>query len=251
MKIDFNVFAWGSPLAGLIFSFAPTLAIAQSQTHLPTVFSIHHPTHSPTHSPTNGPTNGSARTRLIHQTLAQADPIYAPEGCRITRERLGVYREPNTSEEATGILAKDVTVLLGSGSGDGWARIVSPRTGWVQGKFLRGGANTPCPAALRPPVPTPLTPSPPAPPTSRVVRAVCEVIPEEGLIVRDTPVVAASRVIGQIRPGSHTFQFSNQRQETETPEGLRQWVYITAPAKGWISTGFTNGGSNLSGENCR
>ncbi|NJM58925.1 MAG: hypothetical protein HC857_18070 [Synechococcales cyanobacterium RU_4_20] len=94
MKIDFNVFAWGSPLAGLIFSFAPTLAIAQSQTHLPTVFSIHHPTHSPTHSPTNGPTNGSARTRLIHQTLAQADPIYAPEGAGLPENAWAFIENP-------------------------------------------------------------------------------------------------------------------------------------------------------------
>lgn len=189
-------------------------------------------------------------------TLAQASS-YAPEGCRITRGQIGVYQEPNLVDAALGVLAEDVTIALGTGSGNGWARIVAPQTGWVQAKFLRGDGTTPCPVGLQP-VSPPATPAPPssaAPASSTspaasgpVNRAVCAVLPEAGLIVRDQPSLVDSRVIGSIRPGNYTFQFTSDRQEVG--ELKRQWAYITAPAKGWISTGFVGGGSNLSGEGC-
>lgn len=248
MKIDFNLFLPGTPRAGLISAFTVTFAATVATTLI-----------------------GSAALPAAEaKTIAQGQPIYAPEGCRITRDRIGVYEEPNTAQNARGILQKGVTVLLGLGSGDGWARITGPQTGWVQAKFLKGGDKTPCPASLKPvpsrpsATPSPSVPAIPRPPLpaqvtppssssspARIQRAVCEVIPESGLVVRDTPVTPSSRIIGQIRPGRHTFQFSDRRLETETVEGIRQWVYITAPAKGWISTGFAEGGANLSGNNCR
>ncbi len=236
MKIDFNLFLRETPRTGLFSAFTITLATAMTATVMLPITII--------------PANA--------ETLAQGNTIYAPEGCRITRDRIGIYEEPNTAQRARGILQQGVTVLLGLGSGDGWARITGPETGWVQAKFLKGSDSTPCPASLRPapsipqpPLPTEVGSPPSTSSPARVQRAVCEVIPESGLVVRDTPVTPSSRIIGQIRPGRHTFQFSDRRLETETTEGLRQWVYITAPAKGWISTGFAGGGSNLSGSNCR
>lgn len=194
---------------------------------------------------------------LDPSALAQAGGSYAPVGCRITRDQIGVYQEPNVTEAALGVLAKDVAITLGTGSGNGWARIVAPETGWVQAKFLRGDGSTPCPAGQNLGIAAPPTPSntantgavagssnTPGP----VSRAVCAVLPEGGLIVRDQPSLVDSRVIGSIRPGNYTFQFTRDRKEVGEPK--RQWAYITAPAKGWVSTGIVGGGSNLSGEGC-
>lgn len=274
MKTNFNFFFWAIALAGSIVGLNRGLA-GQAQA-----------------APASVP------VQMQNPILAQAASAdYAPRGCRVTRDRVGIYAEPNNLEESRGLLEKDVTVLLGSGSGPGWARIVAPETGWIQSKFLRGNANTVCPPGfeasfensgegsgensgaspvtprrgrtiddLPRPVTPPILSRPPrpviqqpaniqVPPSSgsvaRVTRSLCEVIPEEGLIVRDTPTTVSSRVIGNIQAGRYTFQFSDRRLELETPEGLRQWVYITAPAKGWISTGFVNGGSNLLGEGCQ
>lgn len=187
-----------------------------------------------------------------------------PTGCRITRDQIGIYQEPNVSEAAVGILAEEMTITLGTGSGNGWARIVAPQTGWVQAKFLRGNAATPCPAGSKPTAAAPVeSVTPPSAETHNngtavadttpageseplVSRAVCAVLPDGGLIVRDQPNLANSRVIGAIRPGNYTFQFTRDRQVVSE----RQWAYITAPAKGWVSTGIVGGGSNLSGEGC-
>ncbi len=196
------------------------------------------------------------------KALAQATGSYRPVGCRITRDQIGVYQEPNVTEAALGVLAEEITVTLGTGSGNGWARIVDPKTGWVQAKFLRGDGATPCPASQAPVAPTPpstisssetapggSTSSPTTPgAVGQVSRAVCAVLPEGGLIVRDQPDLVNSRVIGSIRPGNYTFQFTSARKEVGEPK--RQWAYITAPAKGWVSTGIVGGGSNLSGEGC-
>lgn len=207
------------------------------------------------------PIEGTSTAQLLtfdpSLTLAQAGNGYAPVGCRITRDQIGVYQEPNLAEAALGVLAKEETITLGTGSGNGWARIVAPQTGWVQAKFLRGGDATPCPAGQEPVVPTiaapasvgnetaPVTASPTE---GGVTRAVCAVLPDGGLIVRDQPNLTESRVIGSIRPGNYTFQFTGRRTQAGTSQ--RQWAYITAPAKGWVSTGIVGGGANLSGEGC-
>ena len=216
--------------------------------------------------------------------MAQAAPIApGPIGCRITRDQIGVYQEPNLSETAVGILAQETTITLGSGSGNGWARIVAPQTGWVQAKFLRGNVATPCPprqssaaaveqsdragaenasvsagpgvtnpgitnpGATNPDAITPGVTNASTANTGSISRAVCAVLPEGGLIVRDRPSLDNSRVIGSIRPGNYTFQFARDRRVDPSE---RQWAYITAPAKGWVSTGIVNGGTNLSGAGC-
>lgn len=197
----------------------------------------------------------SGSDSLIAGPMAQASSE-APRGCRITRAQIGIYQEPNLNEAALGILTAEQTVTLGDGSGSGWARITAPQTGWVQAKFLRGDRNTPCPAGMAPPSPSPV-PAPVAAPVTEpmassggVSRAVCQVKPEGGLILRDQPRLDNSRILGTIRPGNYTFQFTERRTTSPDPSGDRLWVYITAPAKGWISTGFASGGSNLAGAGC-
>ena len=276
MKTNFNFFFCAIALAGSILG----LNIGREGLTTPALFQTQH--------------QGQGS---VPQQLAQTLPEdYAPSGCRVARDRVGIYAEPSTLAESRGFLEQDDVVLLGSGSGPGWARIVAPETGWIQSKFLRGSTNTVCPPDLRQAIeedevrgvpdnqpnrnrtpeglPKPVTPpiqpqapklpiqrsvnvqvpaSVPAPGqgrVTRVARAICEVLPEEGLVVRDMPNTTSSRMIGNIQAGRYTFQFSNRRVERETSEGLREWIYITAPAKGWISSGFVNGGSNLQGEGC-
>ncbi len=245
MKISVDLFSGSAGLAGLILGSTLCLPAIALPSPSITRFTPLTPFVSP------------LLTGVAPTLLAQASPAYNPTGCRLTREAVGVYEEPNTTQTARGFLKPETAVTLGDGSGEGWARIVSPLTGWVQSKFLKLAKPTDCGTVVSGPGVTPGTapattvPTPPPPPSTQTAKqAVCTVIPEAGLVVRDMPNPENSRVIGSIRPGRYTFQFTERRLALESPEGLRQWIYITAPAKGWISPGFVNGGSNLSGENC-
>lgn len=189
-----------------------------------------------------------------------------PTGCRIVRTQAGVYSEPNTSKEAVATLKVDTIVTLGTGTGNGWARITLPSIGWIQAVNLKGNNDTlctkpttPAPAPTKPaPAPTPKpapTPAPkPAPkPTGPIVgSATCDVTATPGLVIRDKPNFTDSKVIGSLATGRYSFQFTDKRVSLQTDRGMREWVYITGPSTGWISTGFTDGaGSNLSGQGCR
>lgn len=79
----------------------------------------------------------------------------------------------------------------------------------------------------------------------------CQVVPVNGLVVRNQPVIAERTAVGNIANGVHNFSFTDRTRTTVTPEGRRDWIYITAPQEGWISPGFTDGGvSNLAGPGC-
>ncbi len=208
----------------------------------------------------------------IAQTPAPSPPASTPTGCRIVRTQAGVYSEPNTSKDAVATLKLDTIVTLGTGTGNGWARITLPSIGWVQAANLKGNNDTLCskPAPTPTPAPTPKpTPAPTPKPTPKptpaptpkpapkpsgpiVGSATCDVTATPGLVIRDKPNFTDSKVIGSLATGRYSFQFTDKRVSLQTDRGMREWVYITGPSTGWISTGFTDGaGSNLSGQGCR
>jgi hypothetical protein len=81
--------------------------------------------------------------------------------CRRVNRQMGVYREPRIDSQSLGIVSVNDIVVLGSGSGSGWARITQPVLGWVDARNL---GPAPCPSGTPAPAPTP-TPTPAPAPT--------------------------------------------------------------------------------------
>ena len=83
-----------------------------------------------------------------------------------------------------------------------------------------------------------------------VVTVTCDVLPVEGLVVRNQPDLATGTGLYTIPQGTHNFQFTGATRTIPSPEGQRRWAYILAPYQGWISVGMLNGGTNLGGRTC-
>lgn len=105
------------------------------------------------------------------------------------------------------------------------------------------------PVAVRSAAPAvPLTNNPAATPT--IISVTCDVLPTEGLVVRNQPDLATGTGLYTIPQGTHNFQFTGTTRTVASPEGQRRWAYILAPYQGWISVGMLNGGTNLGGRTC-
>jgi hypothetical protein len=177
-------------------------------------------------------------------------------GCRRTNASTGVYAQPNLDSTSRGILNASQTIRL-ERKGDGWARINQPFIGWVQSRYLSPavscepltGSTIQSPPAVR------ISDAPPASPAASpqpatTVKATCEVIPEDGLVVRSEPLLENRTYLTRIPAGAHEFQFTRESRVTRTDLGDRRWVYITAPAQGWISLGIEGRTANLGGREC-
>jgi hypothetical protein len=183
-------------------------------------------------------------------------------GCRRTNASTGVYEQPNLDSTSRGILNASQTIRL-ERKGEGWARISQPIVGWVQSQYLSpavscdplGASTIQSPPAVRITASPPASPSPspapsPAPSPDAGVRATCDVVPEDGLTVRSEPIVDPRTFLTSIPAGTHEFQFTRETRVTRTDLGDRRWVYITAPAQGWISLGIEGRTANLGGRQC-
>ena len=179
--------------------------------------------------------------------------------CRATVAQIAIYEQPNAQSRVIGTIPEDGLMMLGEGRAEGWIRIVQPDVGWVDTSFLIGNDNLPCPSgftAYNPPGSMPAAPmppvTPPVTPTPDVSMGMtqCQVTPDNGLIVRNQPVISDRTYIATIPSGVQEFAFTNRVRATITTEGRRSWIYITAPYEGWISTGFVGDSSNLSGVGC-
>jgi hypothetical protein len=180
-------------------------------------------------------------------------------GCRRTNVSTGVYAEPNLDSNSRGILNASQTIRL-ERKGEGWARISQPIIGWVQSQYLSpavscdplGASTIQSPPAVRITASPPASPSPsPSPqPVANSVKATCDVVPEDGLIVRSEPIVDPRTFLTSIPAGTHEFLFTRETRVTRTELGDRRWVYITAPAQGWISLGIEGRTANLGGRQC-
>lgn len=203
-------------------------------------------------------------------------PDSTPIGCRETNSITGVYEQPNLDSASRGVLSQYQAVRL-EVANDGWARINYPVVGWVEARYLSPPISCnelPTEATLiAPTAPTSirdLAPSPtatPAPqPFSRPTPAesitapfpsplptfvaICQVVPTEGLVVRSQPLPTMDTALYTLPQGEHRLQFTGQTARAETPQGIRTWLYITAPYEGWISPGFVGATSNLVGDRC-
>ncbi|HEY9642377.1 MAG TPA: hypothetical protein V6C57_17960 [Coleofasciculaceae cyanobacterium] len=85
---------------------------------------------------------------------------------------------------------------------------------------------------------------------SQITAVTCQVLPSAGLIVRSQPTLGDETYLDTIPPGTYRFQFTRDTSTNQTPEGIRRWVYITAPRQGWISLGYVGKEFNLGGSEC-
>ncbi|MDJ1183106.1 SH3 domain-containing protein [Roseofilum casamattae] len=171
--------------------------------------------------------------------------------CRAAKRDIFIYRERNTSESHRS-LQRDEPVTLADEGSNGWIAISSPTTGFVEVADLKScaeasnsGAETPAepeqPEIPETPEPEKPAPSPPAtePEQNRLCR---QVIIQEGLIVREEPSLEANSVGSIAYPQEVTVKAENGERTIDE----RVWVAITAPIRGWVSSGV-GGVVNLGG----
>ncbi|NJR39491.1 MAG: SH3 domain-containing protein [Leptolyngbyaceae cyanobacterium CSU_1_4] len=196
------------------------------------------------------------------QPTSAENPEFAQNaelGCRQTNVSTGVYVQPNLDSASRGLLTPAQTVRLES-KGEGWARINQPLIGWVQSRYLTPAVScSPLNGTIiQNPPEQPMIASPPEVPApnpepvanNAPVKATCDVLPVNGLVVRSEPVVEDRTYLTTIAPGSHEFQFTPEVKITPSEAGDRRWVYITAPATGWITLGLEGTLTNLGGAAC-
>jgi hypothetical protein len=173
-------------------------------------------------------------------------------GCRQVNVTTGVYAQPSLDSSSRSILSSGQTVQLELiGTGTGWARITAPVIGWIEAKYLTPMTActgiTATPQAIQPTQATPGTITGTA---ARTVTVMCEVLPNEGLVVRSEPTTTGNTALYTIPKGVHQFQFTNDHLRSHSGNLQRYWAYITAPYQGWISLGIVGGSFNLGGREC-
>lgn len=182
-------------------------------------------------------------------------------GCRQTNVSTGVYVQPNLDSASQGMLLSAQTVRLES-KGEGWARINQPLVGWVQSRYLTPAVscdslngtttiqNPPGQQIIALPPEAPALNPPQNLANNDPVKVTCNVLPTYGLIVRSEPAVEERFYLTTIASGTHEFQFTGDARVTQSEAGDRRWVYITAPATGWITLGLAGAPTNLGGQDC-
>lgn len=145
---------------------------------------------------------------------------------RAAKERIFVYSQRSTNSQAIRTLARNERVTLADNGGGGWIAISSPVTGFVQATNLAqcpGDGNT-----------TPSTGGSTTPSTGNLCRRVTYK-GSEGLAIRSKASSNSTRVAG-VRFGDKVTLRAKSSPVLDN-QG-RAWVEITAPATGWISSGF-------------
>jgi hypothetical protein len=222
----------------------------------------------------------SGSTDAIAQRITSPAPELSPveltqsQGqCRLVNRQIGIYVEPNVFSESLGVLPEEEIVVLGNGSGRGWARIIHPTIGWIDARNLgpvrcpadlanleppRAPAPfpSPMPQPAPQPMPQPGVPDPGSPdsfpqPDSVSVGGMCAVVTyrgEEGLAIRTRPD-ASARSTGSLSFSQPAVQLTGS--EFREPGG-RLWVELATG--GWIAaTGPTgaSSGTNIGVVPCR
>ena len=199
---------------------------------------------------------GLAQAVLQNTELAQNTEL----GCRQTNVSTGVYVQPNLDSASQGLLIPAQVVRLES-KGEGWARINQPLIGWVQSRYLTPAVscdplngttiqNPPDRQVIASPPEAPASNPEPNLASNAPVKATCDVLPANGLVVRSEPAVEERTYLTTIAPGVHEFQFTPEVKVTSSEAGDRRWVYIMAPATGWITLGLEGAPTNLGGQEC-
>jgi hypothetical protein len=143
--------------------------------------------------------------------------------CRAANRKIDIFSQASVAPNSTTVrtLETNQTVTLAGGGSNGWVPVSAPATGYVIARYLKTCGTTP--------------PPPPPPGSCRRVIA-----PSEGLVIRAQPSSTASQV-GGVALGELVRVTGQSSSEISTG---RRWAEITAPSRGWISSGRPEG--NLS-----
>lgn len=161
--------------------------------------------------------------------LAQRDLVGQ---CRAAKQRLPIYRQPNTSSPSDRILATDEQVKLAdNGNNNGWIRISAPIAGFVEAANLSA-----CAGVVVNPTPPKPAPAPAPAQTSSLCRVVTYNGPEGGLAIRSKPDRTAPATDG-VKFGARVTLRTSPPPSNLDKDG-RDWVEVTAPSRGWISNGY-------------
>lgn len=146
--------------------------------------------------------------------------------CRAAKQQIPVFRSADPTSEALRLISTEGQVTLASNAVDanGFISISAPVSGFVHAINLKN-CNS----------------SGGTPPTKDLCRRVIR--PSEGLIIRRDPTSTSAQVGGVSyleRVSLTTAPPTVKRAEN------RDWIEISAPARGWVSNGLvTDAGSNL------
>ncbi|MEM8604774.1 MAG: hypothetical protein AAGF24_13180 [Cyanobacteria bacterium P01_H01_bin.121] len=185
--------------------------------------------------------------RVVAQRVLAQRVVTPTRQCFQVRQQVGLYTEPNIQGQALGILPIG-TQVEGTMFGQGWARVIAPRPGWLTASALQPLGEADCANQSNVIPPNSSQPTAQAPVSTQTV---CQVVSNYGLPIREQPRLNYLNVITTLQPGRHTFQFTDRLTRTPTAAGDRQWAYITQPTAGWISLGVTGTGQDvLRGANC-
>lgn len=171
-----------------------------------------------------------ALTGISNSALADTNPQESVQiaqasvvgQCRAAKISTPIFRGALATSEALQLVAADKTVTLaGTSDANGFIAVSSPTSGFVFAVNLKPCGNTPPPKDL----------------CRRVLR------PNEGLTIRRDPTSTSPAVGGVAVLGQVTL---TTNPATVTRAENRNWVQISAPAKGWVSNGLvTESVSNL------
>lgn len=138
--------------------------------------------------------------------------------CRAAKQQIPIFRQADSTSEALRLLAanEEVTLAGSTVDGSGFINISGPIDGYVHAVNLKtcGGSSTPsgdkglCRQVARPP---------------------------QGLLIRREPSASSAQVGSLAFEGRVTL---TANPPTTKQADNRNWVEISAPARGWVSNGL-------------
>ncbi|MBD0346105.1 MAG: SH3 domain-containing protein [Coleofasciculus sp. Co-bin14] len=180
---------------------------------------------APAFAITDNTRSNSVQTAQLHSSQSEGQILLAQAAgeCRAANRKIDIFSQASVAPNSTTVrsLEANQTVTLAGGGSNGWVPVSAPATGYVIARYLKTCGTTP--------------PPPPPPGSCRRVIA-----PPEGLVIRAQASSTASQ-IGGIGLGELVRVTGQSSSEISTG---RRWVEITAPSRGWISSGRPEG--NLS-----
>lgn len=166
--------------------------------------------------------------------LEPSQPVTIAQGgligqCRQTNKPTPVYEtRGGTNPQPVETLAANTKVTLSDNGQAGLIGINKPLTGFISAANLKPCSD----GTTNPPV---------TPPTGDACRRVIN--PKEGLVIR-SQASANSAQVGGVAYNATITLTTTPATSRKGPDG-RNWIEISAPAKGWVSNGFPGSKGNL------
>jgi hypothetical protein len=164
--------------------------------------------------------------------------------CRAAKQATAIFKEASATSVLVAPLKLNEKVTLAAEAKDGFIAISAPSKGYVQTVNLKA-----CPGAKPTPTPTP-TPTPSPSSGTPTEKDLCRYVTQpKGLVIRKQ-ASATSEVVGEA-PAESKVMLTTNPPTAKTETDGRIWLEISAPAKGWVSSGFNTPGSGTNLVSCK